>query len=90
MWNSESTFKPFLDNRVKAARMAFRPLLALAADKAAPLAEIYEVMKAKVERTLFYGAMLTFMADEARATLDALQVDFGRQLLGAPRWHHGW
>jgi len=54
-----------------------------------PLSELREVIRAKVEGALFYGAMFTFMAPGAADRLDDLQVEFERSLLSAPKWFAG-
>ena len=69
-----------------AAPGAFKPLAGLAAEGFVPLAEIRELMSSTVEGTLFFGSMLTFMAQDACTKLDALQLEFARKLLEAPPW----
>ena len=54
IWDSLLTFQPFLTSRLGAARAGFKPLLALALEGLAPLAEIREVIAAKVVSALMY------------------------------------
>jgi hypothetical protein len=89
IWDSSLTFQPFLKARVSAARLAFRPLRALAMEGLAPLAEIREVIRAKVVSALMYGSMFLFMADGALKMVDDLQISFERALLQAPPWFSG-
>ena len=86
LWDHLLTFQPFQLERMGAARGAFKPLAGLAAEGVVPLAEIRELMSATVEGTLFFGAMFTYMAQDACLKLDALQLEFERKLLGAPPW----
>ena len=79
-WDSNLTFTPFLQDRIKCARAAFKPLCALAREGLAPLAEIRSAMHAKVENALLYGSMFLFLAPLAREQLVDLQVEFERAL----------
>ena len=56
LWDSCLSFQPFLKSKVLAARLAFKPLRALAVERLAPLAEIREVVKAKVVSALLYAS----------------------------------
>jgi len=86
LWDCELTFIPFLEDMIKVARAAFRPLCALARDGLAPLAEVGSAMRAKVDSALFYGSMFLFLVPEAQLRLVNLQFEFERCLLGAPKW----
>jgi len=86
IWDSPLSFTPFLRASIAAARTAFQPLIALAREGAAPVEELREVMRAKVEGTLFFAAMFTALAEGAIGELDQLQVELEGTLAGAPPW----
>jgi len=89
LWDSALSFSPFLEKRIAAARLAFKPLRGLAGEGLAPLSELREVLQAKVEGVLLYGAMFMFLAPDAVSKLTSLQQEFERELLGAPPWFSG-
>ena len=86
IWDSDLSFVAFLKAKIKAARVAFIPLCAIARERSAPLAEVREVVRSKVESSIFYGAMFLALVPTAAVVLEELQCDFERQLLGAPAW----
>ena len=83
IWDSWLTFEPNLERQIGAARAAFRPILALARDGLAPLAEIRELIESKVKGALFFAPAFLFMAQDAVGKLDALQEEFERAIIGA-------
>ena len=82
LWDAWLSFIPLLQARISAARSAFKPLCAIARSGAAPLEEVREAMRSKVEGTLFFGVMFIFMAPGYYDALVALQLEFERSLLG--------
>ena len=85
-WDNQLTFVPFMQDRIKCGRAAFQPLLALARERLAPLAEIRSAMIAKVENTILYGSIFLFLVPAAIDQLVKLQLEFERALLSAPPW----
>ena len=89
IWDAWLSFVPFLEARVGAARAAYKQLRALAVDRAAPVEELREVMRATVEGTLLYGAMFVFLAPGYYEAFVKLQLEFERGLLQVAPWTSG-
>ena len=88
-WDAWLTFIPFLEARVAAARLAFKPLCALAREGTVPVEEVRAVMRSTVEGTLFFGAMFLIMSPGFHESLTGLQHEMERSLMGVPPWVSG-
>ena len=87
-WSNTLDMRPFMNERLGAARSAFAQLQGLVTLCAVPLPFAHVLFWSKVEGALLFGRWLWILADDACSSLDRHFQTWARLLIGGMPWRN--